>query len=1372
MPPQRAVTANTAAVATATTRLVMARTAGSMDTHSTTTVHDNEDGEYNDGPDVIVRLPSIRPIDQRWDRSRGIVFGSAPRNPDSTRVAPNSITCGIRSTQTRRYAQRALPASRPYQQPATSPKATTLSDNPYHTPTPLRIASDSQKMIDLGKEKDHWKAKEAQVALKHKKALEVLEDLRKRAQAREDDLEADLRKACASKEHQQRDHTRALDEQRKKVLEGSETTMSRLRGQVASLTQLSDHFKNKAAELEQDMNTQDEEHKRDLAAQQKRLEMSLSLQLAEQRRQGQIRKNERATYEDYRKVYNELIEAVREFYNPIFSMERALFAVINRRGSLNTHSDGMNKINPIVLVSRGKLFRRLDECQQALVAKHEEEGQSLQSLRNAMQEKVSNFSNAAHESRTQSRYHRIDQTQTKMETADVLHYVANDLPVRQESRAVEGEMKSLQESMDREQDETVVASLQAQYADLSTTRTSLSSLIGLFARLRDIAALEALLSDNIVEKEVFVASLEAQSRIEQAGRMWIQAVAKSAFVNAESDVSFEDQASTRKEYTRNLRQTHQRLDEYKENVRKRVWLQQYLGLTKPGLEDEADAIIKERIDIARVEERGLLKKFGVQRMNRSSSFARAVSPTRSTRRVRRMEARASSEPPKASTAINSTESTTAHRATAFGLPLRSMERNLSELKRRLLRLPEGTEKVWVAAETESLRRKVGSINLSNLQRNRELARQPNNEDLPARSTGAKSVLADATSKGPTTSANAVVRRSPTRASIVRTSASTYPNGTRSAFRRTFSSGCRSSSNPGLMLGNVSDDMAGLDGLESAMQQTTISGSLNDTLSTSSNRSPSISPGLKASKDGSTPIGSAPDMSDPGNSTKPGEQDGGVDDVESTSQPRFRIPDSAYREAALASPSSNAAYWSYRLYKDDKGRSPSVHYCTNAQQAERELQHFIGKPLIGFDMEWDSTANKNSHAKRNAALIQIACEDRICLIHIARFPSDDPDQLVPPTLRIILESTGTIKAGVNIQGDARRMREYLGTEVRAQFELSHLYKVVTFDRADINKTLKGASMAVQVQKILRLPLKKDDVRVSAWTRPLNQEQCDYSASDAYAGYQLFRELEVRREMMDPRPPRPAWQELKEPLVLGDGTKLRARPKGSAVSAAKASTSTPAEELDDDAEEEFYDALETQDAIGALVVPLQGISISCPSLPFGSDDATASSKDPELHATTAAPAIQDNIVPDKPSAIITTEHTSCSELDQADSWIARYRTSWRIQPGKSRASVPNLRAHHLWHEQRLEIAQAAALLRDPPLSINTVASYVLEAIRHEDLPFKAVRLREVLGLMPEVVKHISGKEYLYYHVYVYKDDHHDERVVAVDVTHDPLNSEAQL
>ncbi|KAK3104274.1 hypothetical protein LTR53_018558, partial [Teratosphaeriaceae sp. CCFEE 6253] len=185
------------------------------------------------------------------------------------------------------------------------------------------------------------------------------------------------------------------------------------------------------------------------------------------------------------------------------------------------------------------------------------------------------------------------------------------------------------------------------------------------------------------------------------------------------------------------------------------------------------------------------------------------------------------------------------------------------------------------------------------------------------------------------------------------------------------------------------------------------------------------------------------------------------------------------------------------------------------------QWFVGQPVLGFDIEWESKASKKSPAKQNVSLIQIASEDRICLIHVANFFGTDPEQLVPSALREILESEDVVKAGVNIGGDARRMREYLGVDMRGQFELSYLFKVVTFSRGDINRSLKGAGLATQVESVLLLPLKKDEVRVSSWSKVLTKEQTVYSASDAYAGFQLFHALEAKRLQMDPTPPRPAF-----------------------------------------------------------------------------------------------------------------------------------------------------------------------------------------------------------------------------------------------------------
>ena len=43
--------------------------------------------------------------------------------------------------------------------------------------------------------------------------------------------------------------------------------------------------------------------------------------------------------------------------------------------------------------------------------------------------------------------------------------------------------------------------------------------------------------------------------------------------------------------------------------------------------------------------------------------------------------------------------------------------------------------------------------------------------------------------------------------------------------------------------------------------------------------------------------------------------------------------------------------------------------------------------------------------------------------------------------------------------------------------------------------------------------------------------------------------------------------------------------------------------------------------------------------------------------------------------------------------------------------------------------ASLLRDPPLLISTVASYILEAIRTKDLPYENARLGELFEHLSE-------------------------------------------
>jgi hypothetical protein len=90
----------------------------------------------------------------------------------------------------------------------------------------------------------------------------------------------------------------------------------------------------------------------------------------------------------------------------------------------------------------------------------------------------------------------------------------------------------------------------------------------------------------------------------------------------------------------------------------------------------------------------------------------------------------------------------------------------------------------------------------------------------------------------------------------------------------------------------------------------------------------------------------------------------------------------------------------------------------------------------------------------------------------------------------MEDPNVSKVGVQVQGDCRRMKNYLDVQVQGIFELSHLYKQVRFTAANtpnlINKV--SVALATQVEEVLKLPLFKGDlVRSSNWTKRLNHRQ---------------------------------------------------------------------------------------------------------------------------------------------------------------------------------------------------------------------------------------------------------------------------------------------
>ncbi len=430
----------------------------------------------------------------------------------------------------------------------------------------------------------------------------------------------------------------------------------------------------------------------------------------------------------------------------------------------------------------------------------------------------------------------------------------------------------------------------------------------------------------------------------------------------------------------------------------------------------------------------------------------------------------------------------------------------------------------------------------------------------------------------------------------------------------------------------------------------------------------------------------------------------------------------HRNAMLASPNSGAAFWTYKLYKNAAGENPKIHYCTTYDQVEAQARHFLKQQVVGFDLEWEYGAWPGKRSIKDCvSLVQVASEDRIGLFQLALFKGTTADELMPPSLRAILESRDVTKVGVNIGGDAGRIEKCFDIKVQGCFELSHLHKVVKFSESSphlVNRRL--TKLADQVNEILGLPLKKDDVRTSAWSKKLRTDQTEYAASDAYAGFQLYHALEARRKSMNPMPPRPAFWEEGKPLQLGDGTEIVPRKKSVATGPAIA------EEDDDDV---YYDAVEATDPPSnsrqVAGVPLSGISVSYPTLPTAdaAESRRGSANASKWKESTATPG---------PSLSTTKRGVPppSDEVANAEQWATAWRAS-ESSEYKPRIGQPVLRAYHLWHEQGFGCSEVAGLLRDPPLSVQTVASYVMQALQDGGLPYELARVRDVSEVLPRSV-----------------------------------------
>jgi len=468
-------------------------------------------------------------------------------------------------------------------------------------------------------------------------------------------------------------------------------------------------------------------------------------------------------------------------------------------------------------------------------------------------------------------------------------------------------------------------------------------------------------------------------------------------------------------------------------------------------------------------------------------------------------------------------------------------------------------------------------------------------------------------------------------------------------------------------------------------------------------------------------------------------------------PTYEISSNDKKNALIASRNSTASFWRYSLYKNAAGNMPTRHYCTTFEQTEAQIAKFLGEKVVGFDLEWEKFKSRpgEDSAKRCVSLMQIAAEGKVALFHLAMFKGgDSTEEMIPQSLRAFLEDPKIIKVGVNIGGDATRLRNCFGIEMQGNIELSHLYKLVTYGESDPEKVNRALyALANQVKEVLHLPLAKGAVRTSSWSKRLNDQQVEYAVSDAYAGLRLYYELERRRKAMASKPPRPAFHELAQPILLGGGklppTKGRRSKQPVDVPEEVIEEAAALQEQDDgdasEDSEDIYDTAEDLEAFDAYVESQDAHTITGASLP-------------EIKYPTL-PSLEDLLSGDSdssydsslPSDPITKKSTSqrtpnlhTPEAVAADSWA----TAWQAQlPATStlHVSQPHLRAYHLWHHQGFDLKEIPALLRKEPLALSTVVSYIAEVLQKEDVEFDVEKVRELRARLPTSVRWRYAKLY---------------------------------
>lgn len=185
-------------------------------------------------------------------------------------------------------------------------------------------------------------------------------------------------------------------------------------------------------------------------------------------------------------------------------------------------------------------------------------------------------------------------------------------------------------------------------------------------------------------------------------------------------------------------------------------------------------------------------------------------------------------------------------------------------------------------------------------------------------------------------------------------------------------------------------------------------------------------------------------------------------------------------------------------------SGKIVYCQTPSEVEKATTEILrkiekmkatGQVSLGFDLEWRPFPRRGDPPCK-VALMQLCMDKTHCYVmHIIHSG-------VPPKLKFLLEDNSSIKVGICIDNDARKMFNDYDVRVQPLMDLS------TVANVKLAGPPKRWSLAALTEMITCKELPKpSNIRMGNWEAyTLSKQQLQYAATDAYISWYLYEVLQ--------------------------------------------------------------------------------------------------------------------------------------------------------------------------------------------------------------------------------------------------------------------------